>query len=114
MVALRAFLLLWLSLMVAYTVMVVAGHGLDFLSPFSAAVARFGWEGQFSLDLAGFLILTAIWIAWRHGMSAIGVPIAVLMVSAGMIGVSLYLLLASVAARGDVKVLLLGAQTKGA
>ncbi|MCX7283127.1 MAG: hypothetical protein NTX28_03625 [Novosphingobium sp.] len=108
MVALRAFLLFWLVLMLAYSGMVMGSHGADFLSPFNAAVARVGWEGQFSLDLAGFLILTAFWIAWRHGLSMLGILTAVVVVSAGMIGVSLYVLIASLAARGSVRDLLLG------
>jgi hypothetical protein len=45
--------------MLAYTGTVIARDGVDFLMPFGAAVARLGWEGQFGLDLAGFLVLTA-------------------------------------------------------
>ena len=110
MVALRLFLVFWFVLMLAYTGTVIARDGVDFLMPFGAAVARLGWEGQFGLDLAGFLVLTAFWIAWRHGLSALGVLSAVVVVSGGMIGVSIYVLLASLAARGDASVLLLGSQ----
>lgn len=108
MVALRVFLLIWLVLMLAYTGTVIAHVGADFLTPFNAAVARFGWEGQFGLDLLGFLVVTASWITWRQGASAMSLLTALLVVSAGMIGVALYLLIVSMSARGDMKVLLLG------
>lgn len=108
MVALRVFLVLWLTLMVAYTHLVIAHDGVDFLTPFHAAVARVGWEGQFSLDLAGFLVVTAFWITWRQGASLLALLTALVVVSGGMIGVCAYLLIIGMAARGDVKVLLLG------
>ena len=33
------------------------------------------WFGQFNLDFMGFLILSAIWVAWRNQFSAAGLRV---------------------------------------
>jgi hypothetical protein len=49
-----------------------------------------------------------LWLAWRHAFSPSGIVLGVVGVFGGILVLALYLLLASLDARGDVKVLLLG------
>ncbi|MBB4613016.1 hypothetical protein [Novosphingobium taihuense] len=102
------FLIVWLIVMIGYTSVVVVGLGPDFLKPFQKIVEDKGWPGQFGLDLLGFLLLTAFWIGWRHGSGLTGTTLALVVVSGGMIGVSIYLLIAIARCRGDIRSLLLG------
>ncbi len=62
------------------------------------------WPGQFNLDFMGFLALSAIWVAWRHQFSAGGLGLAVLAFFGGMLFLSIYLLIHTSRAGGDIKV----------
>ena len=68
----RLFLAAWLVVIVAYTSVTVANHGLDLLPVFFGDMAEMGWPGQFNLDFMGFLALSALWVAWRHQFSPAG------------------------------------------
>ena len=50
------------------------------------------WAGQFNMDFTCFLLLSGLWLAWRHAFSPSGIVL-------GVVGLD---------ARGDVKVLVLG------
>ena len=54
------------------------------------------------------LTLAALWLAWRHRFSPLGIVIAILGLFGGVFFLSAYLLFASIAAKGDMKTLLLG------
>ncbi|MDZ4372940.1 MAG: hypothetical protein U1C74_16140 [Phenylobacterium sp.] len=108
MIAFRVLLgLLWLAL-AAYTGVVVAAHGLNLLPVFFGDIARGGWPGQFNLDFLCFLILSALWTAWRNGFSAGALLLAVLAFFGGAGFLLPYLLYLSVRARGDMAAVLLG------
>src|SRR3546814_16446526 len=62
--------ILWLAL-AAYTAVVISRHGLGLLPIFFGDMAKLGWPGQFNLDFLSFLILSALWTAWRNGFTAI-------------------------------------------
>jgi hypothetical protein len=49
-------------------------------------------------------------VAWRHQFSAAGLGLGLVAVFGGMLFLAVYLLVAGVPARGDLRVLLLGAQ----
>jgi hypothetical protein len=55
-----------------------------------------------------FLTLSALWLAWRHHFSPLGILFGVLGFFGGGLFFSAYLFLASFSAGGDVKELLLG------
>jgi hypothetical protein len=108
MLPLRLFLVLMLSVVVAYTGVVIARHGADFLPVFFGDLAAMGWAGQFNLDFLCMLLLSALWVAWRHRFSAGGLVLALLAGLGGTPFLCIYLLIESVRQRGDVRALLLG------
>lgn len=104
----RTYLVLWIVAIGAYTAVTISAHGLDFATPFFGDLARMGWPGQFNMDFLGFLCLGGVWLAWRHHFSLGGIVLGVAIFAGGMPLLASYLLVHSVRARGDVKVLLLG------
>ena len=108
MTAFRLLLIALLLTIIGYTAIVVAEHGFTLIPVFFGDIAAFGWPGQFNVDFATFLVLSALWVAWRHQFSAIGLILAVPAAFGGMLFLATYLLIASYAANGDARVLLLG------
>jgi hypothetical protein len=100
---------LWVGL-VGYTAVVVANHGLGLLPVFFGDIAKMGWPGQFNLDFMCMLALSALWVAWRHRFSGGGVALGVVAFFGGAGFLLPYLLITSLQADGDIRVLLLGAQ----
>lgn len=111
-----AFRLLLVVIFVAislYTAFVVAEHGLGLLQVFFGDIAAMGWPGQFNLDFLCFLVLSALWLAWRHHFKPPGLVLGVLGFFGGALFLSAYLLVASYRAGGDVRVLMLGPSRAG-
>ena len=104
----RLFLSVLLLVLVVYTGVVIARHCADFVSVFFGDMARMGWAGQFNLDFMGMLLLSALWMAWRHRFSVVGIALALLAGTAGTPFLCIYLLVQSVRHRGDARALLLG------
>lgn len=106
--AFRALLLvLWLTIAV-YTAMVIESHGMNLLAIFFGDMAAMAWPGQFNLDFMCMLILSGLWVSWRHQFSAPGLGLGLIAVFGGAAFLTLYLLITSYQAKGDVKELLLG------
>jgi hypothetical protein len=95
---------------VVYTVQVIAQHGWGLMAIYFDAIRDGGWPGQFNLDFMGFLSLSALWLAWRHHFTPAGLGLGLLGFFGGTPVLAAYLLVASFKARGDVRVLLLGAK----
>lgn len=108
MLLFRALLLAMLVSLVAYTGVVIAQQGADFMSVFFGDIARMTWAGQFNLDFLGMLLLSASWVAWRHRFSAGGIALAVLALVGGTPFLCIYLLVVSARSGGDVVAVLLG------
>ncbi|MFO1255994.1 MAG: hypothetical protein U1E37_10040 [Sphingomonadaceae bacterium] len=108
MSAFRLFLAIFLIVLVAYTSATIANHGINLFPQFFGDMAAMAWPGQFNLDFLGFLVLSALWVAWRHQFSAVGLALALLAFNGGMLFLSIYLLVQSHRTNGDMKVLLLG------
>jgi hypothetical protein len=108
--ALRLLLAAMFVAVVAYTTLTIAHHGWDLLPRFFGDMAAMAWPGQFNLDFFCFLLLSGLWVAWRHGFSPAGLALGVTAVFSGMPFLSAYLLIASFRVRGEVKALLLGEQ----
>lgn len=104
----RLFLATFLLILLGYTAVVIAEHGLDLLPVFFGDMAQMTWPGQFNLDFFGFLLLSGLWVAWRHQFSPSGLALAVLAALGGMGFLCIYLLAVSAQTRGDIKTMLLG------
>ena len=100
-------ILLWL-LIAGYTVIVIANHGIGLLEVFFGDMAALGWPGQFNLDFLSLLMLSGLWVAWRHRFSGSGLALGMLALVGGGLFLTAYLLVVSVQAGGDTKELLLG------
>lgn len=110
MPALRLLLSLVLVVIVAYTGVVIARHGLGLLPVFFGDIAQMGWAGQFNLDFMFMLLFSALWVAWRHRFSAAGLALAVLAFFGGTPFLCVYLLFHGSRCGGDVPALLLGSR----
>ncbi|MGP1283323.1 MAG: hypothetical protein ACTS1X_10140 [Parasphingopyxis sp.] len=108
MAAFRALLALLCLGIAGYTAIVVGAHGMNLFPAFFGDIAALGWPGQFNVDFLSFLILSAFWVAWRHAFSAAGLGLALLAFFGGGLFLTVYLLIASFSANGDVRILLLG------
>jgi len=108
MTAFRTYLVVLWVVLVGYTAVVVGNHGWGLLGVFFGDIGAMGWPGQFNLDFLMMLSLSALWVAWRHHFSGAGLALGVLALFGGALFLTAYLLAASLAARGDPRVLLLG------
>lgn len=111
----RTFLVALFLAVVLYTIPVVMNHGLGRLfSIFFGDIQAMSWPGQFNLDFFGFLLLSALWVAWRHHFKPVGLLLGLIASVSGIPFLTAYLFIASFKADGDVKVLLLGEQRAAA
>ncbi len=108
MMMFRLFLAGCLCAIIGYTAVTMANHGPDLLPVFFGDMAAMGWPGQFNLDFFTFLLLSGLWVAWRHGFNAAGLLLAPVAVLGGMLFLSAYLLIISVTTGGDVRRMMLG------
>jgi hypothetical protein len=107
--AFRMFLVAVFVVIAGYTLVVVTSHGLNLLPVFFGDMTRMQWPGQFNLDFMCMLLLSGLWVSWRHQFSVTGVMLGLVAVFGGALFLSAYLLVESFRTRGDVRKLLLGA-----
>lgn len=88
--------------------MVGINHGWNLFPVFFGDIAAMTWAGQFNADFLGFLLLSGLWLSWRHHFSLAGLALGVAGVLGGMMLLAPYLVDASVKANGDIRVVLLG------
>jgi hypothetical protein len=91
-----------------YTAVVIAEHGLDLLPVFFGDIAAVNWPGQFNADFLCFLVLSAIWTAWRNSFTPSGLALAAVAFVGGAGFLLPYLLILSFQCRGDVAAMLMG------
>jgi len=108
MTTFRALLIVLWALIVGYTAIVIANHGMGLLNVFFGDMAAMGWPGQFNLDFMSMLTLSGLWVAWRHQFSSVGLALGVLAFFGGALFLTAYIFIVSVLARGDMKAVLLG------
>ena len=104
----RLFLATCFVVILAYTSVTIAHQGLGLLPIFFGDMAAMTWPGQFNLDFLCFLLLSGLWVAWRHGFGATGLALGLVAVFGGMLFLSAYLLIQSYRNGGDLTALLLG------
>jgi hypothetical protein len=108
MTAFRTLLAAIFAGIAVYTAIVVADHGMNLLPVFFGDMAKLGWPGQFNFDFMCMLLLSGLWVAWRHEFSGVGVVLGLLAALGGAFFLTAYLLVASRQAKGDAAALLLG------
>lgn len=94
-----------------YTLVVIGRDGFGLIPVFFGNLFAVNWSGQFNLDFATYLILSALWVAWRHKFSGAGLMMAAIASVAGMAFFAPYLLV-QMRRADSVGALLLGAQGK--
>ncbi|MEI6418960.1 MAG: hypothetical protein WCO82_07835 [Sphingomonadales bacterium] len=104
----RTFLVAFMVTLIAYTSVTISQHGWNLMPIFFGDMASFSWPGQFNLDFFGFLLMSGLWVAWRHQFSALGLLLVPVAVNGGMLFLTIYLLFLTVQAKGDMRVVLLG------
>ena len=92
----------------AYTTAAIANDGINLFANTLPAMAEVGWPGQFHLDFFTYLILSGLWVAWRHNFTPAGIALGVAAALLGIIFLSLYLLRELKRNGGNVHALLLG------
>lgn len=85
-----------------------ATHGWNLPPIFFGDIAGMNWPGQFNLDFSCLLAFSGLWLARRNHFSPAGLALGLLGLVGGTLVLAPYLLLASLQAIGDVRVLLLG------
>ena len=108
MTSFKALLVVMAVGLLIYTLMAVGNEGVNLFASTLPAVPQFGWQGQFHLDFVTYLMLSGLWIAWRHEFSGAGIALAI---GASLIGImffAVYLLIAINKADGDMRQVLLG------
>ena len=93
---------------VVYTIPVVLNHGPNLFPQFFGDIAKMGWAGQFNVDFMGFLVLSGLWMAWRHHFSVGGLLLGVIGFFGGIPALAIYLLIQMRAVNGDIAQLMLG------
>ena len=78
MLAFRVSLTSIVGIVLVYTGLVGATQGWNFMPVFFQYIIAMTWPGQFNLDFSCLLILSGLWLAWRHQFSALGLGLGVL------------------------------------
>jgi hypothetical protein len=104
----RLILVAIIAIVGAYTIAVIQSHGADFITPFFADIAEQRWAGQFNVDFFAMMLLASLWLMWRNHFSPLGLLLGLLVFAGGAPFVSIYLLVTSFQAKGDMKEVLLG------
>lgn len=114
MTAFRFLMAVFFIAIAAYTAVTIANHGWNLVPIFFGDMATMAWPGQFNFDFMCFLLLSALWVSWRHNFSAAGLALGAVASVGGMLFLSAYLFVVAGRADGDVRKLLLGeARSKG-
>ena len=108
MTFLRIFLVAAFIALTVYTLVVAAEYGWILGDVFFRDLTAPNWAGQFNLDFLTYLWLSALWLAWRHHFSPVGIILALIASVGGMLFLAVYLLVVSFQTNGDLKMLLIG------
>ena len=98
---------LW-AILLGYTSIVTARHGMGLLPLFFGDIGKLEWPGQFNLDFLLMLIVSASWTAWRNRFRLKGLALAVLALGFGAGFLLPYLSYLIFRHRGDPTLVLLG------
>ena len=93
---------------VGYTGVVIANHGLGLFAVFFGDMAEMGWPGQFNLDFMGFLLMSGVWLAWRNDFTPAGLVLGLFGFFLGAPYLTAYLFVMSHKVDDDFAILFLG------
>ena len=113
MTALRILLVAMFLTLLVFTVTAISHQGWNLMYFFFEDIIKMGWPGQFNLDFMFLLALSGLWVAWRHNFSGAGLALGLLAFFGGASFQTVYLFVASLQAKGDVRVVLLGKSRAG-
>lgn len=82
-------------------------HGWNLFPVFFGEIAALTWSGQFNFDFSCFLLLNALWIAWRNNYSIKGIILSIIGFVGGIMFLAPYLLILSFKSE-NIKELLCG------
>jgi hypothetical protein len=99
----------WLALF-AVTIRAVARMGAGAAGPVFFSDFAHPWHAQFDTDLGLHLLLAAAWMVYRSHSLLVGLICAVLAINFGALFTLGYLLVVSIAASGNMRLVLLGAR----
>ena len=91
-----------------YTFLAVGNEGWGLLDQVSKNLLELGWNGQFNLDFASYLLLSALWILWRNSYSASSFILALMAATIGILFFAPYLLFLLVQEHGQIGRVLTG------
>jgi hypothetical protein len=91
-----------------YTIVAIQNDGGNFLARALEFATSLTWMGQFALDFQCYLILSALWIAWRNKFSINSIGIAIVAMILGIIVFAPYLLYLLSKESGNLKRVLIG------
>ena len=106
MIVFRTFLVAVFLAIAGYTFVVIGNHGWNLLPVFFGGMVKMQWQGQFNLDFMCMLLLSGLWVSWRHQFSVAGVVLGLVAVFGGALFLSAYLLVESFRVKGDIRALL--------
>ena len=108
MIGLRLLLAAIFGVIATYTVVTIINHGWNLFPVFFGDIATMTWRGQFNVDFTSFLMLSALWVAWRHHFSLQGICLAILAFFGGGLILTVYLLVVSFSEQANLATVLLG------
>lgn len=106
--ALKALLILQTIGLLIYTVIAIQNDGVNFLQRALEFASSGKWMGQFALDFQCYLMLSALWIAWRNKYSGGSVVTALFAMILGIIVFAPYLFYLVVKEKGNLSKVLIG------
>lgn len=106
--AFRILLVGFIAAITGYTGVVISKHGWNLFPSFFGDMKDMSWSGQFNSDFMCFLTLSALWVAWRHRFSPVGLVLGVVAFFGGIMFIAPYLLITGFKAGGDIRIVLLG------
>lgn len=108
----RALLVIMLAVVLIYTALVAFDHGLNLVPEFFGAMAAMTWQGQFNIDFSMFLVLSALWTAWRGGFSGGSILLGAVAGFFGIVFLTSYLFYLHRREKGEMGAVLLGVHWK--
>ena len=106
--ALQALLIVQTIGLLIYTVITIQNDGFNFLERYQEFAFSMKWMGQFALDFQCYLILSAVWIAWRNRFTTKSIIFAIIAMILGIIVFAPYLLYLIHKENGDISKVLIG------
>lgn len=107
MTSFRIILVVLFISIAVYTTITISSVGVDLFTPFLGDIQAMAWPGQFNVDFSSYLLLSALWVAWRNHFSAKGIGLALMASVLGILFFAPYLLWLTFKKQGKIEAVLL-------